>query len=65
MSNEVRRAQASCRRCTKIAKAQAKAIKKLEDELVSLIAAGNEYYAEGVRLEIVAASSLARRLHKT
>jgi hypothetical protein len=64
MSNEVRRAQASCRHCTKIAKAQSKAIKKLTDELSGFIASGDEYHAEGVRLEIIAASSLARRLHK-
>lgn len=43
---------------------QAARVALLEIEFAALVEAGDEYHAEGVREDILAASSLARLLHK-
>jgi hypothetical protein len=42
---------------------QAAAVAKLEAELAAFVEAGDEYHAEGVRLDLWAARSLARLVH--
>jgi hypothetical protein len=52
-----------CPRCVGRTRGQAFRVAELRAELASLVAEGDEYHAEGVREDIVAASSLARLVH--
>lgn len=52
-----------CPVCIGRARGQAFRVAELQEELAQLVAEGDEYHAEGVRQDILAASSLARLRH--
>jgi len=51
-------------RIAALAEKQAAEVARLEAELALFVADGDEYHAEGVRDDLLAATSLARLLHK-
>lgn len=60
----VKRSGACCKVRSGLEIMQRIAVVKLEAELGALEREENEYHAEGVRLELIVAKSLARLIHK-
>ena len=53
-----------CKKYTLLAAKQVQTIVRLQGELNSYIADGNEYHAAAIRQDMLAASSYARLIHK-